>query len=82
MKKQRTRHRDPSERALTLERYRTSGVTQRDFCEREGISISALQSWLRTSSSSARFTEVPIAKTRTTVELVFPDGTALRIRGE
>ena len=69
-------------RAL-LERYRRSCETQGAFCEGAGVSVSALQNWLKQERCGALFAEVvPPKRASTTVELVFPDGTALRVWGE
>ncbi len=73
-------------RANLLERYRKSGTNQKSFCQDAGISVSSLQGWLRAERASAStFTELGVTETRaprTVVELVFPDGVALRIRSE
>jgi hypothetical protein len=38
--------RSADEWAKIIARYRRSGLTQREFCEREGVSTGALQQWL------------------------------------
>jgi len=60
-------------------------MTQRVFCEAEGISVATLHNWLRAFREREAFTEVATVASRqvaTLVEVVFPDGTTLRLRGE
>jgi len=45
----RSRRRSASEGAELVERYAASGVSQREFAEREGVTVSTLQYWLRKS---------------------------------
>jgi transposase-like protein len=42
-----SRRRSASDGSRLVERYQASGVTQREFAEREGVTMSALQYWLR-----------------------------------
>lgn len=42
-----SRRRSASEGARLAARYAASGVTQREFADREGVTMSALQYWLR-----------------------------------
>ena len=44
-KKKRNFRRKESE--LLLKKYRESGLTQRDWCEQEGINLSALRYWVK-----------------------------------
>ena len=39
-------HTTPEERYEIVTRYHRSGLTRREFCEAEGISVGALRSWL------------------------------------
>jgi transposase-like protein len=41
------RRRTREERAAVIGRYRTSGQTQRAFCQKEGIAVATLTFWLR-----------------------------------
>lgn len=41
-----TRRTTPEQRRRLIARYKRSNLTQREFCDREGISVSALQNWL------------------------------------
>ena len=78
------RHSRREERSAVVERYLRSGQKQRDFCESEGIAASTLQYWLKLSrEDGAKFREVapPAGPTSSTIEVIFPDGTAVRIRG-
>jgi len=63
----RDRHVVPAKRRSAAEwtriiaRFRRSGLTQRQFCEREDVSLSALQNWLYRRSkntAAANFVEV------------------------
>jgi transposase-like protein len=63
------RRRSAEQWAKIIERYRRSGLTQREFCEREGVSTGALQHWLyRAPKAKPKFVEVletsPRAKDR------------------
>ena len=55
-------HRTTTERKAIIARYRRSGLTQREFCEAEGITLGALQSWLykrsRKPAEAPRFIEL------------------------
>lgn len=69
-------HTTAKERQEIIARYRRSGLTQREFCDREGITFSSLQSWLykrsRGPSEGPRFIEVTPSKpaaTTATIEL-------------
>ncbi len=53
------RRRSADEWAKIINRYRRSGLTQREFCEREGVSTGALQHWLyRAPKAKPKFVEV------------------------
>lgn len=72
------------ERSAVVERYLRSGQKQRDFCESEGVATSTLQYWLKRSREEGakfRAIEPPPRPPTSTIEVVFPDGTAVRIRG-
>lgn len=63
--------------------YRSSGLTQRIFCEREGIKLPTFSYWFRRvsqdNSASGSFVEVtshPI--TAEGLEVVFPNGVIVR----
>ena len=59
-------HTTPEERYELVTRYYRSGLTQRGFCEAEGISIGALRSWLYKGNwkpvDAPRFVEVTASK--------------------
>lgn len=83
MSRSRERRAEPVERAAIIERFGSSGLTQIAFCKAEGISPSTFQNWLKRERTGDAFAEVISERTpRTSVEVLFPDGTALRIRGE
>lgn len=73
-----------------IRKFQKSGETQSTFCDRHGISVSNLQYHLKKArSSEAReivptgFVEVLEAERSSGVELqiVFPNGTSVRLRG-
>jgi transposase-like protein len=74
--------RSEQEKNEILERYHVSGQTQRAFAESEGISEHVLSKWLNRNSPTKRssFIEVPLAS-RTEVEIRFPDGSVVTVRG-
>ena len=63
--------------------YRLSGLSQRIFCDREGIKFSTFTYWLRRvkerGSDRSRFTEVVSAQTACDgIEVIFPNGVMVR----
>jgi hypothetical protein len=72
-----------------LRRFDHSGEGSRQFCRREGLSLSSLQRWRQRlgSSTSARFVElVPATPAGTpsegwSLEVSLPHGVSLRFRG-
>jgi hypothetical protein len=63
--------------------YRLSGLSQRLFCDREGIKFSTFTYWLKRvkdrGSDRSGFTEVVSAKTACDgIEVVFPNGVMVR----
>lgn len=76
------------ERVALLEAYRTSGLTQRAFAEREGLNYSTFTAWVQGRRRSAEaanqpakvsFTEVRLPATASRgLEVRLPDGTVLR----
>lgn len=79
-----------------VERFRGSGLSQKRFCEREGVSLSTFSYWLKkaagnvaVSSAGAKFVEldflpvVPATKVDDAPDLIveLPLGVVLRFRG-
>jgi hypothetical protein len=71
-------------------RQRKSGKSVREFCDREGISLSSFTNWSRKlltsegSRDSGDFVKVPTDVTSSsiwTVEVSLPNGCTLRLRG-
>lgn len=71
-----------------LEKWRRSGLTQREFCVREGIKLATFCYWrqkeLRTEQSAAptpSFAELVVrdAEPARAIEITYPDGTHVRI---
>jgi len=68
-------HKSRADRAMArrqmVERYQSSGKSQREFCEEEGISVSTLQWWMRKARGGAE----PVAMALREVD--WPAGPAL-----
>jgi hypothetical protein len=86
-KDQRRRRRSRADWVEIVGRFDESGLSIRDFCKREGLALSSFQRWqrrLETVTESA-FTEIvsPVASAADPwlVEIEFPSGVVLRIRG-
>ena len=67
-------HTTPDERHELVTRYRRSGLTQREFCDAEGITVGALRSWLYKRSSKRvegpRFVEVTSSRQQAETEAI------------
>jgi len=72
-----------AERKEIVERYKKSGVRAGEFCEREKISQSALQSWKRKylGAGASKFIELPLKEEGGKIELKLPCGIVLTIGG-
>jgi hypothetical protein len=73
-----------------VSRFRTSGMSVREFCRKERLKVSSLQRWqgrLKEAGVRQDFvavvpTAVPIGSSRTwVVEVTLPDGSQLRFQG-
>jgi len=73
-----------------LSRFASSGLTTREFCRRERLSLSSFQRWrsrLGSTIASAEFVElvptesVTAPATDWTIEIALPNGAQLRFRG-
>ena len=74
------------QRRKTLAEYRSSGLTQREFASRAGVSVGTLGNWLRkerkqAGEASVSFVEVPLAERKPTAsyKVRLANGTALEI---
>lgn len=72
------------EREALIEKYRASGMTQREFAETHGIREDTLSRWLNPRrrephQSAVPFIELPTSR-GSVVELRFPGGVVLSIR--
>ena len=87
---ERRRHRTPSERADLLAAYHKSGLTQREFAARKGLSVSCLSIWLRKARVKGKstvpptFIEVPVdlsvgGSSRPTYKIGFPGGHSVEV---
>jgi len=80
------KHRTVEEREEIVQSYRESGLTQKEFVERAGISVSALQSWLRRAEPTGKpgspaFIAVPnLMSAPAPYRLQWPGGVSLEIR--
>ena len=82
------RRRTPAERAQILDQYHQSGLIQKVFAARVGISCSALNSWLRRAhtndeSNRPQFVAVPnllaTGRGSAAYRLQWPDGFTLEV---
>lgn len=71
-----------------IARYRQSGLGSRQFCEAEGLVLRTFEKWQRrlrwSETSKGKFIEVPSpvrANGPWAVEVEFPNGVWLRVRG-
>ena len=87
---ERRRNRTPNERAELLAEYHKSGLTQREFAARKGLSLSCLSIWLRKARVKGRntvppaFVELPVdlsvgASSRPTYKIGFPGGHSVEV---
>jgi len=89
MGEKRSRKRSVKEWEELIGRQEASGLTEEEFCRREGVTRASLQRWKsrlryrdRGRSELIDLTEVVEGEgSRWLVELRFPSGVALRIRG-
>ncbi len=67
-------HTPIKEREQTVARFRRSGLTQREFCEAEGVKLSAFRSWLykrkQAEAELPRFVEVTSTKRATEADAI------------
>lgn len=86
MPARRRRRRSPAEITAILTQYRRSGLTQRCFAQRHGLSLSTFSRWLRLARppGAADFVRValPASPTGADFELAWPDGRRLRVPQE
>ena len=71
-----------------IARYRQSGLGSRQFCAEEGLTLRTFEKWYRrirrNETSKGKFIEVPSpvrAGGPWAVEVEFPNGVRLRVRG-
>lgn len=71
-----------------MARYRQSGMGSRQFCEEEGLTLRTFEKWerrlRRREASQGQFVEVRapgVAPSPWAVEVEFPTGVRLRVRG-
>ena len=70
-------------REALIAEYETSGLTQRAFALREGLSFCTFTTWLarqRKAQRKSKFTEVSVAQPKESgvLEIVLPNGVVLR----
>lgn len=79
---------DRQERREEMQRHiaawRTSGKTQKQYCEECGEALSVLQYWIRkereeTTIANASFAQVVTSGVSAQLEIVYPNGVALRL---
>ena len=87
---ERRRQRTPSQRAELLAKFHRSGLTQREFAARNGLSISCLNVWLRKAQDKSPSTapptliQVPVdltpsVKSRRVYKIGFPGGHSVEV---
>jgi hypothetical protein len=71
-----------------ITRYRQSGLGSRQFCEQEGLTLRTFEKWYgrirQSETSKGKFVEVksPVGSVGSwAVEVEFPKGVRLRVRG-
>jgi hypothetical protein len=71
-----------------IARYQQSGMGMREFCEQDGLTLRTFEEWYRrvrrSETSKGRFVEVKApsgAASPWAVEVEFPNGVRLRVRG-
>jgi hypothetical protein len=80
--------RSAAEWSSIIARYRQSGLGSRQFCEQEGLTLRTFEKWYgrirRSETSKGQFVEVtsPLGTVGPwAVEVDFPNGVRLRVRG-
>ena len=78
-------HWTPAEREEYVLRYRTSGLTQKQYCEEEGLSVATLGYWLKRARDQEEqqvgsFVPIqPAARDNKDIEIIYPDGIKVRM---
>jgi hypothetical protein len=74
--------------AVITARYRQSGLGMKEFCEQEGLTLRTFENWYRrvrrSEMGKGRFVAVSApsgAASPWAVEIEFPNGVRLRVRG-
>lgn len=84
-----SKKRSSEEWSKLIQQYRRSGTSQKAFCDRHGLSTGSLQYQLARSPKT-ELAAVPVGFVelgtpgnvpRVELEIVFPNGAALRLRG-
>jgi len=89
---ERRRHRTPRERADLLAAYHKTGLTQREFAARKGLSLSCPSIWLRKAQVKGGNTAVPTfiqlpvdptvsGNSRPSYKIGFPGGHSDKVTG-
>jgi hypothetical protein len=80
--------RSAAEWSAIIARYRQSGMGSRQFCEQEGLRLRTFEKWYgrirRSETSKGKFVEVKAPEGTAgpwAVEVEFPTGVRLRVRG-
>lgn len=81
-------YRSPSEWSAIIARYQASGLSAREFCQKEKLVKTSLERWikrLQADERKARFIEVPSAPAKEDrpwdLEIRLPNGIFLNFRG-
>ena len=67
---------------IILDRHRASGLTQVEFCKKEGLSITSCHKWQQKLAIAGSFVELPPSQgnTTSTIELDLGDGRRFHFR--
>lgn len=86
----RCRRRTKAEWRAVFRRFQSSGLSRRDFCQREGLALSSFQRWRSLTAErevEGEFVELRPSTTPAvspagwTLELSLPNGASIRLRG-
>jgi transposase-like protein len=79
-----SKRRSRKERRAIISEYRESGLSQQEFCTREGLNLSTFKYWLQDRGEGSSFSKLSVSTppAECSIELSMPNGIVLRIRGQ
>jgi len=84
------RRRTKSQWTEVFQRFQSSGLSRRDFCQREGLALSSFQRWrtlIAAPEQQGEFVELipsstpAVSSAGWTLDLSLPNGASIRLRG-